>query len=383
MELANVMATSLMCVAVLAGGCVDESDDPEAEHNEALIEDQDADEFTVQGLAPGEPKPGPANGAVVVGVETLDVTIPAALHAQGLDLPAKLVRPKWSKAPGEQPAMLVLHGSGGLLKDPSSKQQGGPVCSSEMEAQYRTWADRLANLGYTVLLPSSYSARGFCDKHTDAGRMPKTFDDKPEQILSRTYDFDAAARYLCDRPEVDCDRMGLLGFSQGGTMVMVALHWQIEQALAHFRKTKGKSVDIDIPDLKPGRPEFQVGIAYYPGCGFDGVVPTSTGKSGAIEHKFSPTAPLSILHGSKDALVKHCSSEHGPGSRQIQSKQVADELGLPDLYDLTVYEGAGHSFDSAKNGLVVPQQGTLRSNPDAAAREAALEVTLTKLAEHL
>jgi dienelactone hydrolase len=144
--------------------------------------------------------------------------------------------------------------------------------------------------------------------------MPKTFDDKPEQILGRLYDVDAASRYLCDRSEVDCDRMGLLGFSQGGTMVMVALHWQIEQAIAYFRETKGDSVDIEIPDVKPGRPEFQMGIAYYPGCGFDGVVPLSTSKSAAIENKFSPTAPLTILHGSKDTLVKECSNQAGSGS---------------------------------------------------------------------
>jgi len=130
------------------------------------------------------------------------------------------VRPKWSKAVGKRPAMLVLHGSGGLLKDPKSKAD--QPCSPQMEAQFVDWSDRLARLGYTVLLPSSYSARGFCDKHTDAARMPETFDDKPEQILSRLYDVDAASRYLCDRAEVDCDRMGLLGFSQGATMVMVA-----------------------------------------------------------------------------------------------------------------------------------------------------------------
>src|SRR5512145_1604749 len=103
--------------------------------------------------------------------------------------------------------------------------------------------------------------------------MQKNFDDKMEQILSRIYDTDAASRYLCDLEEVDCERMGLLGFSQGGTMVMLALHWQVEQALAHFRETKGGEVDMDIPDLAPGRPEFKMGIAYYPGCGFDGAVP--------------------------------------------------------------------------------------------------------------
>ncbi len=393
MDLGNVMAKTMLCVAMLMVGCAEESDALEEaneaneanEAKEALIDDEASEalvdlvdderehenEKTVLGLAAGEPGPG----AAAMEIETLDVTIPAALHSQGLELPAKLVRPKLSQSNGKRPAMLVLHGSGGLLKDGSGK--GKQPCSSQMESQYRDWADRLAGLGYTVLLPSSYSARGFCDKHKD--KMPKTFDDKPEQILSRIYDTDAASRYLCGLEEVDCERMGVLGFSQGGTMVMLALHWQVEHALAYFRQTKGKDVDIEIPDLKPGRPEFKMGIAYYPGCGFDGAVPLSTSKGSAIENKYSPTGPLTILHGSKDSLLNHCSSQYGSGGRQIQSQQVAAKLKIEDLYEITVYKGASHSFDSS--GSKNPADAN--KGADGAARVAALKVTLEKLATQL
>ena len=362
MNLTNVMAKTMMCASMLAGGCDAESDRPQ-EANEALLADIGEDELGTQSVAP-------AGGATVLGVETLDVTIPASLHAQGLAVPAKLVRPKWSKAVGKRPAMLVLHGSGGLLKDPKSKAD--QPCSSQMETQFVDWSDRLARLGYTVLLPSSYSARGFCDKHTDAARMPETFDDKPEQILSRLYDVDAASRYLCDRAEVDCDRMGLLGFSQGATMVMVALHWQIDHAIDWFRTNKGSEVDFKIPDVKPGRPEFKMGIAYYPGCGFDGVIPLTSGKGTPLENGFTATAPLTILHGSEDSLVTHCSTKYGPGARQVQSKWVAGELQISDIYEVTVYPGANHSFDSAAS-----------KGADAVARDAALKVTLAKLATQL
>ncbi|MBA3549682.1 MAG: dienelactone hydrolase family protein [Nannocystis sp.] len=396
MDLANVMAKTMMCAAVLVVGCVDESDALEAANQAdmALIDDaadvadvadvaddaaldlvdderEHENEEQVLDLAAGELGPGTA----AAEIETLDVIIPPALHSQGIELPAKLVRPKLSSASGKRPAMLVLHGSGGLLKDGSGK--GKQPCSSEMESQYQEWADRLAGLGYTVLLPSSYSARGFCDKHKDD--MPKHFDDKPEQIISRIYDTDAASRYLCELKEVDCERMGVLGFSQGGTMVMLALHWQVEHAISYFRKTKAKDFDIEIPDLKPGRPEFKMGIAYYPGCGFDGAVPTSTSKSSAIENKYSPTGPLTILHGSKDSLLKQCSTEHATGARQIQSKQVAEKLGIEDLYEITVYKGASHSFDSS--GSKNPADAN--KGADGAARVAALKVTLHKLATQL
>jgi len=376
MRLANVMAKTVMCAAVFAVGCDSEWDgleeDPRMAANEAEIDALDGsdevlfneDELSLMDLGPV------AAGATVVGVETLTVTIPGSLHAQGLALPARLVRPKWSAPVGKRPAMLVLHGSGGLLKDPKSLADN--PCSSQMESQFVTWADRLAKLGYTVLLPSSYSARGFCDKHTDAGRIPKTFDSKTEQILGRIYDTDAASRYLCARSEVNCDRMGLLGFSQGATMVMLALHWQMEHAISYFRKYKAKEVDFPVVDLKPGRPEFQMGVAYYPGCGFDGLVPLDTASGAPVEDKFTPTAPLTVLHGSKDDLVSLCSTSYGTGTRQLQAKQVASKLGVSNTYQVTVYANASHGFDSGSS-----------IGADATARDAALKVTLSRLATQL
>jgi len=374
MILARTLAKSTMCVAVLAVGCVNETYSPDEQEGQNWQHFPFADSDG----APGGGDEGggaPDNDASIVGVETLDVEIPSSLHAQGLTIPAKLVRPKWSKAVGERPAMMVLHGSGGLLKDGQSKN--GP-CSDQMESQFSTWSQRLAELGYTVLLPSSYSARGFCDKHSQADKMPATFDANTEQILGRIYDLDAAARYLCDRPEVDCDRMGLLGFSQGGTMTMLGLHWQTEHALQYFRDNKADTVDIEIPDVAPGRPDFKVGVAYYPGCGFDGAVPLSTSNNAAAENKYLATAPLFVLHASDDPLVEHCSVDHGAGSREIQSGQVAGEMNVENFYDITVYPDAGHSFDSAGGKA---DGGTPAGNE--AAKEAALQVALEKIQLHL
>jgi dienelactone hydrolase len=368
-------------LAALATGCINEEYMPE-EAAEALgevpaqeSEEQEFDQDFVDALSE---LPKPVEGGVdaeITGVETLDVTIPKSLHGQGLAIPAKLVRPKWSKAVGKRPAMMVLHGSGGLFKMPGKDDEG--VCSDEMEKQFVTWANRLAEMGYTVLLPSSYSPRGFCDKHVDFDKAPKTFDEKTEQIVSRVYDFDAAARYLCDRPEVDCDRMGLLGFSQGATMVMMALHWQLDHAITTFRQRHGDKYDIEIPDLKPGRPDFQVGIAYYPGCGFDGVIPTTTDSDTPITDKYLPTAPLTILHGTEDPLIKHCSADHGPGARELQAEQLTKKFKIFNTYGLKVYKDAAHSFDSNDKG------GEATGKGDVAAKKDALKVTLAQLVKHL
>ena len=368
MDLANWLYRTSVCVAVLGGGCVDESSAPDEADEDAIL--------PALKLAPGDGGGGKGGDGEVVDVEVLDVTIPASLHAQGLAVPAKLVRPKWSKPVGKRPGMLVLHGSGGLLKMPKSKAD--KPCSAAMEAQFADWSQRLAEMGYTVLLPSSYSARGFCDEHKDTGRIPKTFDEKPEVVLGRLYDADAAARFLCGRPEVDCERMGMLGFSQGATAVMTMLHWQDAHAIQQYRAANAGKLDIEVPDLAPGAPDFQIGVAYYPGCGFDGFVGYATGAKAKSQEKFASPAPLVILHGSEDPLVEHCSTQYGKGTRQIQAGEVAKELKIADSYEITVYPKAGHSFDSPGGS------GSGGGHPgDAAARDAALAVTKQKLAEYL
>lgn len=319
-------------------------------------------------------KGGKGEKPQVVDVETRDVEIPASLHGQHLKLPAKLYKPKWSTPVEEGPAVLVLHGSGGLELMPDGRQED--PCSPKVAAQYRRWGKRLAELGYVVLMPSSYSARGFCDMHLDTERIPETFDDRPEAILSRIYDVDAASRYLCDRPEVDCDRMGVLGFSHGATMAMMALHWQMDHAIERYRERGAHKLDIELPDLKPGRPEFQVGVAYYPGCGTDGVLPLSTSEEASVYNKYFPTSDLFVLHASEDPLVDFCSRDHGSGQREEQSAQVAEHLGVDDTFHITVYEDAGHSFDSGgEKGQKMPG--------DDKAKEKALKVALKQLHEHL
>jgi hypothetical protein len=157
MNLANSLTTLSFALAAFATGCINEEYTPE-EAAEALGEDpaqeSEEEQFDRDFLDALSELPDPVQGAgdaEIVGVETLSVTIPKSLHGQGLAIPARLVRPKWSQPVGKRPAMMVLHGSGGLFKMPGENDEG--VCSDQMEKQFVTWANRLAEMGYTVLLP--------------------------------------------------------------------------------------------------------------------------------------------------------------------------------------------------------------------------------------
>lgn len=317
--------------------------------------------------------------AAPIAVESRDIMLPAADHAQGLSIPARVFQPKFAEGASPGPAVLVMHGSGGLHKMPNGDDAG--ACSRQLENQYERWGQELAERGYVVLMPSSYTARGFCDMHTDVERIPAGFDERPEAILSRLYDLDVAARYLCDMDGVDCDRLGVLGFSHGATMAMLALHWQMDHALDYYREHSPDREDIDfaLPNLSEDRPAFKVGVAYYPGCGTDGFLPRETDDGSDVENKYFPTADLYVLHAERDALAKICTVDPdvkgATGEREIQSAQVAAELGVDDRYNIEVYAQAGHGFDSDEEDANEP------GNPDAAAH--ARTVALRQLYSHL
>ena len=176
-------------------------------------------------------------------------------------------------------------------------------------------------------------------------------------------------------------RLESIGFVIVGTMVLLALHWQIDHMLDRYREHFGHTIDIPVPDLAPGRPEFQVGVAYYPGCGFDGVIPLNTDHAGPVYDKYHPTAPVHILHGDDDPLIKHCSEDFGPGTRARQSAQVAAHFGADDPFRIDVYPEARHGFDNA--GGSGKDEKSSNTAADVAARDKALTAGRAELDRHL
>ena len=315
----------------------------------------------------------------VTGVEIRDVVIPGDLHVQRLPLPAKLFVPTVAGGPRPLSAVLVVHGSGGLFELPGPADE---LCSPTLEPQFVRWGQRLAELGHVVLMPASFDARGFCDWYEDTARIPADFDDDRERIVGRVYDVDAATRYLCTLSEVDCDRLGLLGFSNGASTAMLALHWQLDRALTEFAMTDGPELQLPVQPPPAGRPGFRVAVAYYPGCGLESTIHFSTDPAGDPADMYFPTAPLFVEHGSADTLVEDCSSEYGKGRRQLQSSVVAAARALPDPFHVSVHPDAEHGFDNA--GAPGQDEGSGSQRPeDLAARDAALAATLEHLADLL
>jgi dienelactone hydrolase len=147
------------------------------------------------------------------------------------------------------PAILLLHGCGGMLN-----RQGLP------DQRMRSYAELLAKMGWHVLALDSFSARGVKEICTRArgGRA------QVSQTLRRA-DTAAAIAWLSRHEAVDKNRLGLMGWSNGGTTVLAYTHHG------------------DPPELKASYPGLRAAVAFYPGC------------NDREQHGYQPAMPVLLL----------------------------------------------------------------------------------------
>jgi cephalosporin-C deacetylase len=120
---------------------------------------------------------------------------------------AKLLRPKGTSTP--HPAVLMFHGYSGHSGD---------------------WMDKLgyAAMGFTVAALDCRGQGGLSEDRggvagwTLNGHIIRGLDDQPDNLLFRQIFLDTAqlARIVMDMPDVDADRVGATGASQGGGLTL-------------------------------------------------------------------------------------------------------------------------------------------------------------------
>ncbi len=141
----------------------------------------------------------------------------------GARIHAKYIRPK--HAPEPHPAVLLFHGYSGSSGD---------------------WVDKLhwAARGYSVAALDCRGQGGLSEDvggvkgNTLRGHIIRGLDDAPDRLLFRQIFLDTAqlARIVMAMPEVDADRVGATGGSQGGglTLACAALEPGIRRAAPIF-----------------------------------------------------------------------------------------------------------------------------------------------------
>jgi dienelactone hydrolase len=179
-----------------------------------------------------------------------DPFVPAAIGRA----PSRIVRgllflPADAQPNHATPAVVMLHGSAGLIQD---RAKYGP---------------QLAAMGIAVLLVQTYDSR----RDLGTGFIERVLNITETMFVADAY---AALRYLAARPDIDPHRVVLAGFSYGGMATEYAIYAQIADALA------------------PNGPRFAGHVAFYAPCIARFVDSRTTG------------APLLMLYGAEDQLIR-------------------------------------------------------------------------------
>jgi dienelactone hydrolase len=154
------------------------------------------------------------------------------------------------------PALVLLHGCGGALERRRDASQ-------PLGSRYTELAAILNAMGIHVLVTDSLTPRGereLCTQRTGQRKVTQ---------LQRRRDALGALAWMAQQPGVDAARLGLLGWSNGGSTVLAATN------LAH-------------PEVRRSAVRPSLAVAFYPGC------------EAELQRGYQATAHLLMLLGEAD-----------------------------------------------------------------------------------
>jgi dienelactone hydrolase len=253
--------------------------------------------------------------------------LPETVHFPSADgkttLTGYMFRPAGS---GPHPAVVMMHGRAG----PYSTLRPGQYDNANLTARHRLWGQFWAERGYLALHVDSFGPRGYpagFGKHSYGSRPPEV----SEQSV-RPYDAYGALAYLRSREDVDRQRIGLQGWSNGGMAVLATL----------APRPPGPSD----PTPESG---FRAAIASYPSCRFQ-----------EKQEDYRPYAPLLLMVAGDDDEVSPVVCRRF--NEQIKRRGATVEF--------IWFEEAQHSFDDPgkRKQSHAPNRDALKGALDAAAR---------------
>jgi dienelactone hydrolase len=218
------------------------------------------------------------------GASTRTITYTAATPDGSLTLPATFVVP-----PGATPApaVVVLHGSGGV------------------DGRGAYHAEALHRLGIATLEVDMWTPRGF-----KGGPQ-----SRPRRLRETYPDAFGALRFLAQQPEIDPQRIGIMGFSWGGGLALATASAGLVQ------------------EFTGGALRFAAHAPFYPVC-------WSFLKT-AADFKLTG-APVRIFAGERDDYEE-------PDTCRTLVERLPPES-RPSVM-LTIYPGATHAWDT-RSGAV-------------------------------
>ena len=143
-----------------------------------------------------------------------------------MSLPAIVLVPKNAGKDKKTPAILCSHGHGPYGKDPVAGVCGSPEREADIAKANYNYAEQMAKAGFVTISPD---LRGFGERRDkydpiDIPRDPCNLNYVKGSIFGlypltlNIWDMKCCIDYLETMPEVDPERIGMMGLSQGGTM---------------------------------------------------------------------------------------------------------------------------------------------------------------------
>ncbi len=233
----------------------------------------------------------------------------------GLTIPNILYKPHQAIPEAKAPALVLVH--------------GGP--GGQTRRNYGPGAQYLANHGYVVLGINNRGSSGY-------GKTFFTADDK-RHGREPLWDCVAAKKYLQGLPYVDKDRIGIIGSSYGGYMVLAALTFQPDEfnvGVDVFGVANWVRVLESIPKWWEA-----ARLALYEEIGDPVKDRDMLISMSPLFHAGLIRKPLMVLQGANDPRVIKAESD--------DIVAAVKKNGVPVEY--MVFDDEGHGFTKKKNNI--------------------------------
>jgi len=232
-----------------------------------------------------------------------------------LEIPAIYYKPYQASADSPVPALVYVH--------------GGP--GGQSRQTYNAQVQYLVNHGYAVLMVNNRGSSGY-------GKTFYRMDDQRhgEEDLK---DCIWGKKWLADQPYIDSSRIGIMGGSYGGFMVMAALTQapdEFDVGVNFFGVTNWLRTLKSIP---PWWESFKV--ALYQEMGDPAVDSVRLRNISPLFNAEAIAKPVMVLQGAKDPRVLQVESD--------EIVEAARQNGVPVEYVL--FEDEGHGFRKKENQI--------------------------------
>jgi carboxymethylenebutenolidase len=221
------------------------------------------------------------------------------------------------KSAARVPAVVMMHGRQGAY----STLAKGRYVASTLSQRHQMWGRLWAQLGYVAIMVDGFGPRGY-----PQGFGRHTYDDRPSElneVTIRPLDAYGALAWLRTRDDVLPDRIGLQGWSNGGSTTLATMAAGTGMTPA------------------PGN-GFTAALAFYPACGL----------KGAFDKGYKPYAPVRVFMGTADEEVSYRRCRGLVEGSRAQGGTI----------EIKLYQGATHSFDDPGRN-----RQRVRANTDAKA----------------